>query len=94
MAIRTEEYLRSLIRELMNLPDETEWVEFKCNNKELQMIGEYISALSNSAALCSRPKGYMVWGIEDKTHRITCKRKSLSEKMMRGSGTSQIWELY
>lgn len=52
MAIRSVEYLQSLVRELAKLPDETEWVEFKCNNKQPQMIGEYISALSNSAALC------------------------------------------
>ena len=34
MAIRLVEYLRSLVRELAKLPDETEWVEFKCNNKQ------------------------------------------------------------
>ena len=56
MAIRSVEYLQSLVRELVKLPNETEWVEFKCNNKQPQMIGEYISALSNSAALCERPK--------------------------------------
>ena len=55
MAIRSMEYLQSLVRELVKLPSKTEWVEFKCNNKEPQMIGEYISALSNSAALCERP---------------------------------------
>lgn len=49
MAIRSVEYLQSLVRELAKLPDETEWVEFKCNNKHPQMIGEYIPALSNSA---------------------------------------------
>lgn len=51
MAIRLVEYLRSLVRELAKLSDETEWIEFKCNNKQPQMIGEYISALSNVAAL-------------------------------------------
>lgn len=70
MAIRSIEYLRSLVRELTRLPDETEWVEFKCNNKQPQMIGEYISALSNAAALCERPKAYLVWGVDDKTHKI------------------------
>lgn len=39
MAIRLVEYLRSLVRELAKLPDETEWVEFKCNNKQPKMIG-------------------------------------------------------
>ena len=29
MAIRSVEYLQSLVRELAKLPDETEWVEFK-----------------------------------------------------------------
>ena len=70
MAIRSVEYLQSLVRELAKLPDETEWVEFKCNNKQPQMIGEYISALSNSAALCERPKAYLVWGVDDATHKI------------------------
>lgn len=70
MAIRSVEYLQSLVRELAKLPDETEWVEFKCNNKQPQMIGEYISALSNSAALCERPKAYLVWGVDDTTHKI------------------------
>ena len=40
MAIRSMEYLQSLVRELVKLPSKTEWVEFKCNNKEPQMIGE------------------------------------------------------
>ena len=34
------------------------------------MIGEYISSLSNSAALCEQPKAYLVWGIDDATHKI------------------------
>ena len=42
MAIRLIEYLKSLVRELIKLPNDTEWVEFKCNNKNPQMIGEYI----------------------------------------------------
>ena len=48
---RSPEYLASLVRELSKLPDETEWVEFKQNNADPQEIGEYLSALANSAAL-------------------------------------------
>ena len=70
VSITSREYLQSLVRELVKLPTETEWVEFKCNNKEPQLIGEYISALSNSAALCGRTKGYLVWGIQNDTHEI------------------------
>lgn len=33
MSITSIEYLQSLVRELVKLPTETEWVEFKCNNE-------------------------------------------------------------
>jgi len=47
---RSKEYLKALLRELCALPAEAEWVEFKVNNEEPKQIGEYISAISNSAA--------------------------------------------
>ena len=34
------------------------------------MIGQDISALANGALLAERPQAYMVWGVDDKTHRI------------------------
>lgn len=52
------------------MPDETEWLEYKMNNENPQMIGEYISALSNSAAICNREKAYLIWGINDISHEI------------------------
>lgn len=67
---RSPEYLASLVRELCKLPDETEWVEFKQNNADPQEIGEYLSALANSAALCGKAHAYLVWGIENNTHKI------------------------
>lgn len=54
--------LASLVRELARLPNETEWLEFKRNNEKPEAIGEYISALSNSAALADKAHGYLVWG--------------------------------
>ncbi len=65
------QYLRSLVRELIALPNETEWLEFKCNFVDPHAIGEYLSALSNSAAINEKPFGYIVWGIENITHAIT-----------------------
>ena len=62
--------LHNLVRGLVSLPNETEWLEFKHNNDTPQEIGEYISALSNSAALHGRPRAYILWGIDDVTHRI------------------------
>lgn len=90
MAIRSVEYLQSLVRELAKLPDETEWIEFKCNNKQPQMIGEYISALSNSAALCERPKAYLVWGVDDATHKIVGTEFQY-RKMKKGNEELEAW---
>jgi predicted HTH transcriptional regulator len=64
-------YLRSLVRELIAMPNETEWLEFKSNFSDPQSIGEYLSALSNSAAICKKQFGYMIWGIDDATHKIS-----------------------
>ena len=62
--------LQHLADELIKLPKENEWVEFKTNNKDPKMIGEDISALSNSAALLGKVSAYMVWGVEDVNHKI------------------------
>lgn len=62
--------LNQLLTTLLALPKETEWVEFKYNNDNPESIGEYLSALSNSAALHWKEGGYLVWGIEDTTHKV------------------------
>ena len=64
------EYLRNLVIELAKYPQETEWIEFKKNKIDPNVIGEYISALSNSAAILSKEKAYIIWGIDDETHAI------------------------
>ena len=64
------EYLAGLVRELSKLPRETEWVEFKVNAYEPQEIGEYVSALANSAALSGKPFAYVGWGIADHDHAV------------------------
>ncbi|RZF77750.1 transcriptional regulator [Pseudoalteromonas sp. CO325X] len=63
------EQLCALLRELCHLPDETEWVEFK-HNVDVIKIGEYISALANSAALLGKQSAYLVYGVDDKTHEV------------------------
>ncbi len=67
---RTTDYLISLIHELRNLPEETEWVEFKHNFDKPEAIGEYISALANAAALNGKACSYLIWGIQDSDHSI------------------------
>lgn len=66
--MRDEPYWASLVHELRALPQETGWLEFKHNNAEPQLIGEYISALANTAALEGKAHAYMLWGVDDETH--------------------------
>lgn len=70
VAIRDREYLTGLVNELCKLPHETEWVEFKENNANPEMIGSDIAALSNGAALNGKGKAYLIWGIADETHGV------------------------
>jgi len=63
-------YLQSLLKELVALPRETEWAEFKHNSIKPEDIGEYISALANSAALLGKPFAYLVWGVKNLDHEI------------------------
>lgn len=64
---RRHNELLGLLAELRKLPRETEWVEFKHNNDDADEIGEYLSALSNSAALSGKVQAYLVWGIDNTT---------------------------
>lgn len=63
-------YAVGLVQELLKLPRETEWVEFKVNNADPREIGEYLSALANSAALAGKARAYLVWGVDDETHEV------------------------
>ena len=47
----TDRDIIDLVHKLRSKGKEPTWVEFKCNNKNPEMIGEYISAISNVAAL-------------------------------------------
>lgn len=58
----TCESLKELIKSYQK---ENEWIEFKENNSDLNMIGEYISALSNSATLHDVSKAYLIYGVND-----------------------------
>jgi len=62
--------LRGLLEELVKQPAESEWVEFKHNFHSAEEIGERISALSNGACIHNQTHGYLVFGVEDGTHRI------------------------
>jgi len=56
--------------DIISITKENEWVEFKVNDAVSQDIGEYISALSNSACLHNKEGGYLIFGIKNTTHEI------------------------
>jgi predicted HTH transcriptional regulator len=62
--------LDALVRNLRKSPIETECVEFKRNKASPEEIGEYISALSNSATYHGKENSYIIWGIDDVSHNI------------------------
>jgi ATP-dependent DNA helicase RecG len=66
----SNEQLKKLIDDLVKQPNESEWVEFKLNFHSEDEIGERISALSNGACINNQDYGYLVFGVEDKTHLI------------------------
>lgn len=55
---------------LLQLPREQGTVEFKSNFENPEDIGQYISALANTAALCGHDRAWLVWGVEDASLRV------------------------
>lgn len=62
--------LVTLIDRLRLESHETEWLEFKLHHYEPQLMGEYLSALANAACLAGKPRGYLVFGVEDESHDV------------------------
>ena len=60
----------SVVQSLIQYNAEEEWFEFKENWLEHHAIGEYISAISNAAALRGKESGYFIWGVNNETHEI------------------------
>jgi ATP-dependent DNA helicase RecG len=60
------------LQELLALPDETEWVEFKeaKNNFDSDGLGRYFSALSNEACLKDKSCGWLVFGVRHKPRTV------------------------
>lgn len=68
----TKSELEHTLQQLRNLTAETEVVEFKeaKNGYDFTKLGKYFSALSNEANLKGRPYAWLVFGIENKQHKI------------------------
>ncbi len=72
--------LETLLSDLMALPAENEWLEFKeaKNGHDFGDIGKYFSALSNEAHLAQKECGWLIFGVKDKPREVvgTSYRKS------------------
>jgi ATP-dependent DNA helicase RecG len=68
----TTQELNDILNRLCGLEAENEIVEFKeaKSNYDFTKLGKYFSALSNEANLCSKPYGWLVFGVKDNDHSI------------------------
>lgn len=66
----SNEEIKKVIQNLLKLPSETEWAEFKHNFHSPEEIGQLLSALSNGACLNNKKHGYLVFGVENATHKV------------------------
>ena len=87
----TQADLIGLINRLRSEPYEQEYFEFKANNYEPQLIGEYLSALSNGACLAGKPRGYLIFGIDDTTHTIVGTRFDPYSTKGKGNQDLLLW---
>jgi ATP-dependent DNA helicase RecG len=83
--------LHALLDRLRAEPRETEWLEFKTNRYEPQLLGEYLSALSNSACLHGKPRGYLIFGIEDETHNVVGTTFDPAAEKGKGNQLLPLW---
>lgn len=83
--------LSALLDRLRAEPRETEWLEFKSNRYDPQMLGEYLSALANSAGLIGKPRAYLVLGIEDGTHAVTGTNFDPAAEKGKGNQLLPLW---
>lgn len=56
---------KTILNYLLSLNTENEWLEYKENNSNPDLIGQYISALCNPAILEGQDKAYLIYGVND-----------------------------
>lgn len=89
----SDDEVRALVARLRTLKRENEWVEFKVNNVDPEMIGRTVSALANSAALASQDQGFLIWGVEDEVHAVVGTRFR-PHSATKGAEELQSWLLH
>ena len=83
-------YINDIILSAIKNPEETPCIEFKVNNRDPQEIGEYISALSNTAALFNQEHAFLIWGVTNDTHEIVGTTFNPQKEKINGQGID-LW---
>ena len=86
----SDSYTLALINDLLKLPAEMPWVEFKKDNSDPYQIGKLISALSNGARLADKHSAYVVWGIRNTDHAAVGTTFEPSSQMQKGQPL-ELW---
>ena len=86
-----DQHAMELIYSLVGYPCETEWLEFKEDNKDPLRIGEDISALANAAAFHGREFAYKIWGVKDTTHELVGTAFDYQHAKGKGNQGLLIW---
>jgi ATP-dependent DNA helicase RecG len=68
-----------------------EWFEFKSNRVSPQDLGEYLSALANSTYLAVQPRGYLIFGIDNATHKVVGTRFDPNNLKAHGNQDLLLW---
>jgi ATP-dependent DNA helicase RecG len=60
------------LSEMLALPAETEWLEFKQASRSFHFdkLGQYFSALSNEARLKKQEAGWLIFGVQNHPRKI------------------------
>ena len=82
--------IKPIIEDVRKHQYESPWVELKRNNYSPQEIGEYISALANTAALFNQEHAYLLWGVDDTTHEIVG-TTFVPQKEKQGNQGLELW---
>lgn len=82
--------IRSIVDEARKNKSELPWIEFKDSYGDPNGIGEYISALSNTAALFNQEHAFLIWGIDNETHELTDTSFDPEEKK-EGNQSLSLW---
>jgi ATP-dependent DNA helicase RecG len=79
-----------LVEELLALRREAEWIEFKENNDDAELIAKVGSAIANAAAYHGKSHGYILWGVRDKPVEVVGTNVDLKTKRV-GNQPFEIW---